>query len=325
MVRAWRHWRQARIARIEAAWRQALEQAAADSSAGALAPISWIEFPDFLLLWNRMRVSLAEDAAANTAELLRRHGLDRRALRLLRFGTLRSHLIAMATLGKLRDERAWPRLERIARGAGPVTSFTAAHAMLRIEPRRALEALSQAILQRADWPVARLGSVLAELGPPTVTPMLTTLLIARPRGGLDRVVKLARFGDRKRVAPIMRGWLSAMQDPDLVMAALDYVDDTQELTWAMAAAGDPEWRVRMAAARALGRIGAAAEIPALVELLKDPVWWVRYHAAQAVAGLKGMTPEELQVVRETARDHFAADMLAHALAELPIRRRRIFG
>jgi hypothetical protein len=325
MVRAWRHWRQARIARIEAAWRQALEQAAADPSAGALAPISWIEFPDFLLLWNRTGVSLAEDAAANTAELLRRHGLDRRALRLLRFGTLRSHLIAIATLGKLRDERAWPRLERIARGTGPVTSFTAAHAMLRIEPRRALEALSQAILQRADWPVARLGSVLAELGPPTVTPMLTTLLIARPRGGLDRVVKLARFGDRKRVAPIMRGWLSAMQDPDLVMAALDYVDDTQELTWAMAAAGHPEWRVRMAAARALGRIGAAAEIPALVELLKDPVWWVRYHAAQAVAGLKGMTPEELQVVRETARDHFAADMLAHALAELPIRRRRIFG
>jgi HEAT repeat protein len=81
----------------------------------------------------------------------------------------------------------------------------------------------------------------------------------------------------------------------------------------------------MAAARALGRIGAAADIPALVELLKDPVWWVRYHAAQAVAGLKGMTPEELQVVRETARDHFAADMLAHALAELPIRRRKIFG
>jgi len=324
-VRAWRRWRQARIARVEASWREALGQAAADPSAGALAPISWIEFPDFLLLWNRMRRVLPGDGAANTAELLRRHGLDERALRLLRFGTLRSCLIAMATLGHLRYERAWPRLERLSRGRGPVTSFAAARAVLRIEPRRGLEALSHAILQRADWPVARLGSVLAELGPATVTPTLTTLLVSRPRGGLDRVVKLARFGDRNRIAPIMRGWLSATQDPNLVMAALDYVDDPQELMWAMEAARHPEWRVRMAAARALGRIGAAAEIPALVELLKDPVWWVRYHAAQAVAGLKGMTPEELQVVRETARDNFAADMLAHAFAELPIRRRRIFG
>ncbi len=272
-----------------------------------------------------MRRSLTEDAAGNTAELLRRHAFDRRALRVLRFGTLRSRLIAIATLGHLREERAWPHLERLSRMPGATTSFAAARAMLRIEPRRGLDALSQAIVQRIDWPVSRLGSVLAELGPATVTPTLTTLLTARPRGGLDRVVKLAHFGDRKRVAPIMRGWLSATQDPDLVMAALDYVDDPQELMWAMEAARHPEWRVRMAAARALGRIGAAAEIPALVELLKDPVWWVRYHAAQAVAGLKGMTAEELQVVRDTARDNFAADMLAHAFAELPMRRRRIFG
>src|SRR5258707_10191400 len=132
--------------------------------------------------------------------------------------------------------------------------------MLRIEPRRALEALTQAILQRADWPVARLGSVLAELGPATVTPTLTTLLIARPRGGLDRVVKLARFGERKRVAPIMRGWLSAKQDPDLVMAALDYVDDTQELTWAMEAARHPEWGVPMGWGAGAGRIRRRAGI-----------------------------------------------------------------
>jgi HEAT repeat protein len=108
-------------------------------------------------------------------------------------------------------------------------------------------------------------------------------------------------------------------DPLLALAAehgLDIVEDAAEAHGA---------RYKGHRVGALGRIGAAAEIPALVELLKDPVWWVRYHAAQAVAGLNGMTPEELQVVRETARDNFAANMLAHALAELPIRRRRIFG
>ena len=109
-----------------------------------------------------------------------------------------------------------------------------------------------------------------------------------------------------------------------MMAALDCVDDAQELSWAMSAAQHEEWRVRMAAARALGRIGAASEIPVLVGLLRDPVWWVRYHAAQAVTGLKGMTEQELQVVRDNERDHFAADMLAHALAELPVRRQKLW-
>jgi len=33
-----------------------------------------------------------------------------------------------------------------------------------------------------------------------------------------------------------------------------------------------------------------------------------------------MTPDELRLIREKARDSFAADMLAHALAEMPIRK-----
>jgi HEAT repeat protein len=82
--------------------------------------------------------------------------------------------------------------------------------------------------------------------------------------------------------------------------------------------------VRLAAARALGRVGDSRQLAALLELLRDPVWWVRYHAAQAVTGLKGMTPEELRTVRDNERDHFAADMLAHALAEMPLRRQKLW-
>ena len=72
----------------------------------------------------------------------------------------------------------------------------------------------------------------------------------------------------------------------------------------------------MAAARALGRIGQREELPVLLDLLRDTVWWVRYHAAQALARLDGLEPRELETMRENARDAYAADMLGQALAEM---------
>ena len=296
-----------------------MHEAMENPQAGSLGPIGMLELPEFLMMWNRLQETLRGTAAENMTALLRRHGIDNRAIRMLRWGTLRSKLIAMTSLGHLREERSWRLLEKAAMSSSPVFSFAAARAMLRVEPRRALDVLSQSIVQRDDWSVARLGCMFAELGPAVVTPTLQTMLVARARRGLDRVVKLARFGDRSRIAPIVRGWLSASDDPEVIMAALNYVEDARELPWAKGAARHEDWRVRMAAAKALGRIGEASELAALLELLRDQVWWVRYHAAQSLTKLHGMTPQELQLIRDNARDAFAADMLAHALAEMPRR------
>ena len=309
-----------RIARQEETWRRAMHEAMERPVEERLPPIADGDLPEFLMLWNRLQETQRGPAAENMSQLLRDNGLDKRAMALLRSGSVRSRLIAMSTLGFVGAEEAWPELEAIAGSSGAMLSFAAARALLRIEPRRALDALTLSIVQRNDWSVARLGCMFTELGPALVTPSLTTMLVSRPRAGLDRVVKLARFGERSRVAPIMRGWLSSSDNPDIIMAALEYVDDERELPWAKGAATHAEWRVRMAAAKALGRIGAASELNTLLDLLRDPVWWVRYHAAQALTRLHGMTPDELRLIREKARDSFAADMLAHALAEMPIRK-----
>jgi HEAT repeat protein len=101
----------------------------------------------------------------------------------------------------------------------------------------------------------------------------------------------------------------------VITAALDFVENRNDLQWAHGAAEHPEWRVRLAAARALGRVGGRDEMPRLLELLRDPVWWVRYHSAQALTRLEGLQPFELETLRENARDAFAADMLGQALAE----------
>lgn len=315
-LRAWRLWRVAAVAKREGPWRQALHVATEDPAAAVLPRISALDLPDFMVLWNHFQESLRGEAGENLAMLLRRHGIDARVLRMLQRRSLRLRLIAITALGHLREERAWPRLEVLSRDRGPVTSFAAARAMLRIEPRRALEVLGPAIVERDDWPLARIGTIFQELGPAVVTPALVNLLVGRPRRGLDRVVKLARFGHRHRIASIVRGWLTSSDAPEVIVASLDYVEEVSDLPWVRGAARHENWRVRMAAARALARVGEHRELAVLLDLLRDPVWWVRYHAAQALTRLHGLAPHELEMLRENARDAFAADMLGQALAEM---------
>ena len=314
-VRGLRRWRHERLRGVQEQWRGALQQAAEDPHDVRLDPIGALNFPYFIALWNRAQESHQGETAERLSTFLALHHLDQRALALIRRRSKRLRIIGIQAAGHLREGALWPRLEKIANGRDPVTSFAAALALVRIDSRRALEGLAASIPERADWPLARLATVFQQLGPAIVTAPLLTMLMRRPRPGLERVVKLARFGHRERIANIVLGWLGSSTDPDLMMAALDYVDGPADLQWAHGAAEHPEWRVRLAAARALGRVGGRNEMPRLLELLTDPVWWVRYHSAQALTRLEGLEPFELETLRENARDAFAADMLGQALAE----------
>lgn len=314
-MRAWRRWRAWHLARREGPWRDALHLAIEDPAAASLPPIAAVDLPAFAILFNYLQASLKGDASGNLASLLTRFRVNDRLLVMLRVGSLRSRLIAITALGHLREVRAWDALSSMSRDQGPVLSFAAAQALLRIDPQRALDELSRAIVRRGDWSLVRIGSIFQELGPSMVTPTLVAILSSRPREGLDRVVKLARFGERSRVAPIVRAWLAASEDPDVLVAALNYAEEEEDLPWAIGAARHEQWAVRMAAAKALGRIGKREELGILLMLLSDPIWWVRYHAARALARLHGIEAHELESLRRNARDPFAADMLAQVLAE----------
>jgi HEAT repeat protein len=315
LLGAMRRWRTRRMAAIENRWRNALSQAAEDPRGAALPAIGTWDLPHFLEAWNRMLESADEQTAERLGTLLGLHGIDERALGMLGKRSARLKLAAITATGHMRDPRAWDALEKIALDRDPIISFAAARAMLRIDARRALDTLSLSIPARDDWPLARLATVFESLGAHMVTNPLITMLLRRPRPGLDRVVKLARYGQPEKISGIVRGWLGSSTDPDVLMAALACIEDRSDLPWAVGAAEHSEWRVRMAAARAIGRIGNREELPVLLLLLRDPVWWVRYHSAHGLVRLEGLAPHELQALHEGAKDSFAADMLSQALAE----------
>ena len=318
-LRGLRRWRAARQAAREPAWREALRVAIEDPARARLPPIAPPELAAFLALWGRAHRAVEGAAAENLAALLRLQRLDERVLRLLARPSPRLKLLAVSTLGALREPRAWDRLADLTMRRDPVLSFSAAHALLRIDARRALHLLAPAMCARRDWPLGRLGGILQAIGPHVVTEPLVGMLASGQRQGLDRAVRLARFGHRAHIAPLMRGALGTGTEPEAIVAALEYAAEAEDLPWAHAAAQHAEWPVRAASAGALARAGGRAAMPVLLALLRDPVWRVRYRASQALIRLEGLTAMELDALRDSERDAYAADMLAQALAEANLR------
>ena len=76
---------------------------------------------------------------------------------------------------------------------------------------------------------------------------------------------------------------------------------------------DDHWPVRAIAAQALGRLSAAPAIEALVPCVSDRSWWVRHHAAYALAAIGGEGHDALCQLAARADDRYAREMAREAL------------
>jgi HEAT repeat protein len=76
---------------------------------------------------------------------------------------------------------------------------------------------------------------------------------------------------------------------------------------------DPIWQVRAQAARTLGTIGATEAVEPLCDCLTDSSWWVRRHAAYALAALGDRGREFLLGIIAISPDPYARDIAREAL------------
>src|SRR3979411_67280 len=94
-----------------------------------------------LILWNTLRERNEPDEGicqwmGRGAAVTK---IDCLARRLLRRRSVRKKLLAIVTLGQLRDRLEWPRLCQIAQSEHPLLSLAATQAIARIDPAAAAE------------------------------------------------------------------------------------------------------------------------------------------------------------------------------------------
>ena len=280
-----------------------------------LPPIAKSDWDAFLRLWNHTQESLSGESKQKLNQLAWACGANHVAQQWLAQKSMRARLIAVTTLGHLQEKNAWAMLKSITDDPHPLLSLTAAHALMQIDANAALTELLPLFTRRHDWPLNKIANMINEAGPDAVTGPLTQAVgIAAPED-YPRLVRLLDAAHIEQALPAIRSILQSAADDRVISACLQALTDPDDVELARSYMRHPSWFVRVQAVSALGRIGSKDDRDALIPPLSDSVWWVRYRAAQALAGLPQVTLDEVQQIRDNIKDRFAQDILTQVIAE----------
>lgn len=300
--------------RIEREWLPVLA-ADPDMPDAALPELRGRDIGPFLTLWNQLQESFAGDIKTRLNTVGRQAGIDAIAHRLLERGGLSDRLIAVSTLGHLRDQQSWDVLVRMTRDRDGLLSLAAARALTRIDHAAALPVILPLAAQRRDWSRNYVLGMLSDLGADIVSRPLTEAALALPPDGAHHLVQYFTVAHVADAVPAVSAIISRTRNVECLAACLRVFADVDHLDTVRDYLRHPAWQVRVQAVNVLGRLGSGADFDALLPLLADPEWWVRYRAAKALCTLPGVQVATLRRLSTQHHDAFARDMLVHVLAE----------
>ena len=298
---------------VIAKWRPLLMTAVADTPPDQLPELSRKERVPFLRLWLHLHQSVRGEASAGLNDIGYRLGCDVIARELLRDGNRAERLLGVLVTGYLRDARAWQDLVRLATGPDGATSMQSLWALVQADPEKALREMMPVLLRREDWALSQVAGILQD-AQETCARYLSDAVMQLESQHLVRALHLA---EALRVT-IPAGLLATLLHGDSVekvIAALRLAHDPVLLEDVRTHLSHKDWRVRVHASKAIGRIGDRSDIERLRRMLGDPQWWVRYRAAQALVDMPFMQAGDARALVSTVSDRYAADMLRQVLSE----------
>ena len=297
------------------------------SMPASLPPLEVGDRKLLLFLWNHMQESIKGQASDRLNLLAKRIGLDTLAFELLRTTTLRDRLLAVSTLGHLKDPHAWADLTRLGQSENAILSLEAVRALVRIDSERAVPAIAPWIGVRRDWSPLKLMTILSQAGPRVVADAMALVL---PSAEPTILARLIRHLASTHCVAALSAVRQRLQQPetldDVTAACLSFLgecSDPLDLSTVRAHLGHPTWFVRLQAASALGKMGILEDEALLVRLLDDPHWWVRYRAAEALTNLPTMTEDKMERLQMTMCSLESQEIIIPFMARLRLKNRAL--
>ena len=311
-----------RLARVErrrdaafARWRPILFEEIAGGSP-RIPPLAREDEDAFLLLWIQLLDGIRGAPLARLAKLGAAVGARDLARERIGGDDALGRVLALRTFGYLRRPEDREEVLRWLDDPRSYLSLAAARALVCIDPELAPDEILPRLAVRADWPVPLFAGVLAGASSVRLSARFAALCAELPPASLGRLLPLASLVEEQVVIGVLRPLLSPDQEPEVLAAALRHVRSPALLAPVRRAAVHELWSVRVQAAAALGRVGEARDRELLATLLRDPEWWVRYRAAQALAARPYGSPGEVLALAVSLDDRFACDIVQQALAEV---------
>jgi len=278
----------------------------------------------FLYLWNECYQSVRDAMTAPLVHMARTVGSPCRAHELLQSRLLSQRILAVVTLGRLQERSAWAQLSLLLTHHNSFLAFSAAQALLRIDPNAALPLLVPVLGQRADWSPLKIVSMLQTAGQDLASEVLAKASIQGAPDLSSRLIRYLPVTKSRQGLPILRKFLRDVPPSTNMLASSLFVfgefRDPVDLSMVRHHLTHEAWYVRVQAATALGKLGSAEDEDRLIRLFHDDQWWVRYRAGEALMSLESMTEEKLTRLQESLTSPEAHEILAPILAKLRTRR-----
>lgn len=305
--------REQRSRRAVTRWRPFLAAASANLVPPGIPQLTRHDEVDFIRLWLHFQASLRGHAREGLNHVARVLGCADRARRLLVQGDRAERLLAILMLGHLGERAAAPLLKQVVRGGDRLLALHASTALVQVDPQAAAHEMAPELVFGSSWTVREVVNVLYGARN-ECEPVLRVMLAGCTVEQLPRLLQVME-GLRYPMARADLEELLASSSVEVLVCALRGVNDPP-LRWkVLALCGHADWRVRMHAAKALGRVGRREDVDELVKLLSDREWWVRYRSAQVLAGLPFLQPDDLARIAASNQDRYAGDMLRQVGAE----------
>ena len=273
---------------------------------------------DLLEEWNRARSIVGGSAADNLIVLGRRAGVPKLAERLLHRRRVRPRILAAQTFGHLRDRSRRDAVRRLVDHENTALSITAAVALVEIDPDFAVPIVVPMIEKRRDWPKNRVAILLREAGSIRISEPMYRAIRSATNENRTYLLQFATLVEPEVLDALVEELIRDSNDPGVLNAALKLVSGYNGVPRIAALTQHEAWFVRMQSAKVLGRVGQEEHLSLLESLLDDREWWVRYRAAQAIASLPFLGPNELRRIRSRQSDRYASDILQQSFAEVGI-------
>jgi HEAT repeat protein len=304
-------------ARVVDIWRPLLTQIAIEEGAAPELPLLPARHLSYLMEeWNSLHDAVRGEAESRLNELALRLGFDNAARHLMNSRQVGKRILAIRTLGHLRDPTAWKSLQEQLVSANAVVSFYAAAALVQIDAQRAMPGIMLQVAERESWPGDAMARLLVDAGADVAREPIRALMLSLAPAKVPPLLPWLAHVDAVLGSEVAIELLRRhAYDDHIVAAALLVLLEPAVLPELRHLAASPDADIRKNLALAIGRLGDLAETGLLMSLMGDRVWWVRYRAAQAVLKLRGMNAEGLEAVRVQLTDPYALDMLEHVRAE----------
>lgn len=273
------------------------------------------DIPIFLTLWNHYQESLRGESQERLQRLAYQLNIHRAATKMLHHISARKRILAIVTLGHLKEKKAWNALYTIANKPNVLLSFTATRALLHIDAEQAVPFLVQQIVHRENWPMPFIMNLLKEAGADLISPPLIAAAEKAPEEKLPRLFRYLDQAHYHTAIPIVRVRLKELKYPEAIAAGLRFLKDSRDIHFIKKHLSHSFWPVRMHVAKALGKMGSREDVPLLVQLLSDSEWWVRYRAAQALIKLPFFDKEKHDEITKTFQGPAAQQILSQVVAE----------